>query len=161
MNGCIFCQLKKDRVIEDTKYLVFAKSLNHYLIDDLEECLSKLRSSSDYRILNGFGHLDIFKKFKLELIHEILASKELYLANYYLDREKWIPAINRFKNVLKDHETSIYTEEAIHRLVELYYHIGLHYVDMAVMIGSCAFLSKRSTYPAPRRLPQRVLQEAL
>ncbi len=56
--------MRRNRLIADTKYLVFAKSLNHYLIDDLEECLSKLRSSSDYRILNGFGHLDIFKKFK-------------------------------------------------------------------------------------------------
>ena len=56
--------MRRDRLIADTKYLVFAKSLNHYLIDDLEKCLSILGSSSDYRILNGYGHLDIFKKLK-------------------------------------------------------------------------------------------------
>ena len=52
--------MRRDRLIVDTKYLVFAKSLNHYLIDDLEECLSMMRSSSDYKMLQGFHHLHIF-----------------------------------------------------------------------------------------------------
>ena len=63
--------------------------------------------------------------FKLNLIQDILASKEMYLARYYTDREKWIPAINRFKNVVNKYETTIYVEEALHRLVELHYKIGL------------------------------------
>ena len=49
----------------------------------------------------------------------------MYLARYYAEREKWIPAINRFKTVVKKYETSIYVEEALHRLVELHYKIGL------------------------------------
>ena len=49
----------------------------------------------------------------------------MYLARYYVDREKWIPAINRFKTVLKDYETTIFVEEALHRLVELHFKIGL------------------------------------
>ena len=64
-------------------------------------------------------------QFKLELIQEILASKEMYLARYYIEREKWIPAINRYKNVLDKFETTIYVEEALHRLVEIHYKIGL------------------------------------
>ena len=64
-------------------------------------------------------------EFKLELIEEILASKEMYLAKYYIDREKWIPAINRYKIVLNNYETTIYVEEAIHRLVEIHYKFGL------------------------------------
>ena len=64
-------------------------------------------------------------EFKLELIEELLASKEMYLARYYIDREKWIPAINRFKTVIKDYETTIFVEEALHRLVELHYKVGL------------------------------------
>ena len=63
--------------------------------------------------------------FKLELIEEILASKELYLANYYLDREKWIPAMNRFKKIVNNYETTIFIEEALYRLVELNYKLGL------------------------------------
>ena len=64
-------------------------------------------------------------QFKLELIEEILASKEMYLAKYYIEREKWIPAINRFKYVLENYERSIFIEEALHRLVEIHYKIGL------------------------------------
>ena len=64
-------------------------------------------------------------KFKLDLITEILASKEMYLGNYYIQKEKWIAAINRFKTVINDYDTTIYVEEALHRLVELHYKIGL------------------------------------
>ena len=49
----------------------------------------------------------------------------MYLARYYVDREKWIPAINRFKKVIEDYDETIYVEEALHRLVELHYKIGL------------------------------------
>ena len=64
-------------------------------------------------------------QFKLEFIQQILASKEMYLAKYYIEKEKWIPAINRYKNVLDKFETTIYVEEALHRLVEIHYKIGL------------------------------------
>ena len=64
-------------------------------------------------------------KFKLLLIDSILASKEIYLGKYYLEKKKWIPAMNRFKNVIKDFEQTDYVEEAIHRLVEINYILGL------------------------------------
>ena len=63
--------------------------------------------------------------FKINLIDEILAAKEMYLGRYYVERKKWIPAINRFRVVVDDYDTTIYVEEAIHRLVEIYYIIGL------------------------------------
>ena len=63
--------------------------------------------------------------FKLEYILELMASKEMYLARYYVEREKWIPAINRFKIVVKEYETTIYVEEALHRLVEAYTALGV------------------------------------
>jgi outer membrane protein assembly factor BamD len=68
---------------------------------------------------------DMDSKFKINLINDILASKEMYLALHYVKKEKWIPAINRFKVILKEYDTTIYAEEAIHRLVEIHYHIGL------------------------------------
>ena len=49
----------------------------------------------------------------------------MYIGRYYFDKKKWIPAINRFKNVIEDYETTIYVEESLHRLVEIYYTIGL------------------------------------
>ena len=64
-------------------------------------------------------------KFKIDLINDILASKEMYLGRHYIKKEKWVAAINRFKNILNDYETTIYAEEAIHRLVEIHYKIGL------------------------------------
>ena len=54
-----------------------------------------------------------------------MASKEMYLARYYLEREKWIPAIKRFQKVISDYDRTIFVEEALHRLVELNYKIGL------------------------------------
>ena len=64
-------------------------------------------------------------EFKLSLIDDILASKEMYIGRYYFDRKKWIPAINRFRTVIEDYDTTIYTAEALHRLVEVHYVIGL------------------------------------
>ena len=61
----------------------------------------------------------------MDLIENVLASKEVYIGKYYISRKKWIPAINRFKNVLKNYEQTEYVEEAIHRLVEINYIIGL------------------------------------
>ena len=49
----------------------------------------------------------------------------MYLARYYIKREKWIPAINRYKNIIDKYQTTIFIEEALHRLVEIHYRIGL------------------------------------
>ena len=67
----------------------------------------------------------IDSKFKIDLINDILAAKEMYIGRYYFDKKKWIPAINRFKIILNDYDTTIYAEEALHRLVEVHYTIGL------------------------------------
>ena len=64
-------------------------------------------------------------KFKIDLINDILAAKEVYIGRHYLKKKKWIAALNRFKNVLKEYETTIHVEEAIHRLVEIYYKLGM------------------------------------
>ena len=64
-------------------------------------------------------------KFKIDLINDVLAAKEVYIGRHYIKKKKWIPALNRFKNVLKEYETTIHVEEAIHRLVEIYYKLGM------------------------------------
>ena len=78
-------------------------------------------------IINRYPNTDfaIDSKYKIELINTILASKEMYIARYYLSKEKWIPAINRFKVVLQNYDTTEYTAEALHRLVEVHYKIGM------------------------------------
>jgi len=64
-------------------------------------------------------------KFKIDLINDILAAKEVYIGRHYIKKKKWIAALNRFKNVLKEYETTIHVEESIHRLVEIYYKLGM------------------------------------
>jgi outer membrane protein assembly factor BamD len=78
-------------------------------------------------IIANFPNTDfaLDSKFKLRFINDVLASKEMYIGRHYVKKEKWIAAINRFKIVVNEYDTSIYTEEAIHRLVEIYYHLGL------------------------------------
>ena len=63
-------------------------------------------------------------KFKIDLINEQLAGKEMYIARYYAKREKWLPALYRLNNVFKNYQTTIFIEEALHRLVEIHYTIG-------------------------------------
>ena len=54
-----------------------------------------------------------------------MASKEMYIGRHYIKKQKWIAAINRFKTIIQEYETTIYVEESIHRLVEIYYYLGL------------------------------------
>ena len=80
-----------------------------------------------YYILNNYPSTDfaIDSEFKLNLIKDIIASKEMYIGRHYLKKKLWIAAINRFKKVMNDYDDTIFVEEAIHRLVETYYLIGL------------------------------------
>ena len=64
-------------------------------------------------------------KFKLGLIDTILASKEMYIGRHYIKKEKWIAAVNRFKTVIEDYDQTTFTQEALHRLVEINYKLGL------------------------------------
>ena len=64
-------------------------------------------------------------RFKIDLIQNQLAAKELYVAKYYMKTQKWIPAINRLKVIVKKYEKTIFIEEALHRLVEIHYYLGL------------------------------------
>jgi len=111
-------------------YAYYLLALCHYdqIIDEKKDLNEILQSKKYFEIvINKYPNTDyaVDSKFKLELIIEIIASKEMYLARYYLEREKWIPAIKRFKKVINDYDRTIYVEEALHRLVELHYKIGL------------------------------------
>ena len=123
-----FLQKYKNHPRRDYAYYLLALSHYDQIIDETKDLNEILKAKKYFEILiqkypNTEFALD--SDFKLELIQELLASKEMYLARYYVDREKWIPAINRFKTVVRDYETTIFVEEALHRLVELHYKIGL------------------------------------
>jgi outer membrane protein assembly factor BamD len=61
----------------------------------------------------------------LNLVNNQIAAKEMYIAKYYTTTQKWIPAINRLKVIVNDFSETVFIEEALHRLVEVYYRIGL------------------------------------
>ena len=123
-----FLQKYKNHPRRDYAYYLLALSHYNLIIDETKDLEEILKAEKYFKIIiKNYPNTEfaIDSEFKLELIQEILASKEMYLARYYVDREKWIPAINRFKTVINDYETTIYVEEALHRLVELHYKLGL------------------------------------
>ena len=114
----------------DTDYAYYLLAICHYnQIADEKKDLGEIIKAKKYfkQLIKEFPETDFAEdaNLKLELIEEILASKELYLANYYLDREKWIPAMNRYKKIVDEYDTTIFIEEALYRLVELNYKLGL------------------------------------
>ena len=111
-------------------YAYFLLAMNHYenIIDEKKDLEPLLLSKEKFEyIVKNFPETDFAQDsiYKLALIQDVLASKEMHIGKYYLKRKKWIAAINRFKTVLSDYETTVYVEEALHRLVETYYRIGL------------------------------------
>lgn len=115
---------------ENSAYAYFLLATCYYeLIVDEKKDLSSIIKSKEYYnfIIETYPNTDfaLDSKFKLLLINNILASKEIYIGKYYLSKKKWIPAMNRFKNVIEDYDETDYVQEAIHRLVEINYILGL------------------------------------
>ena len=112
----------------DYAYFLFAMNYYENIIDEKKDLEPLLLSKEKFEyIVKNFPETDFAQDsiYKLALIQDVLASKEMHIGKYYLKRKKWIAAINRFKTVLSDYETTVYVEEALHRLVETYYKIGL------------------------------------
>ena len=112
----------------DYAYYLLAISYYEQIVDEKKDLNSILNAQKYFNyIKQNFTNTEyaLDSEFKLDLIDDILASKEVYLGRYYIDRKKWVPAINRFKTVVEEYETTIYVEEALHRLVEIHYTLGL------------------------------------
>ena len=115
---------------KDIDYVYFLLGVSYYeqIVDEKKDLQSLISAKKYFKIVtenypNTEYSLDA--EFKIDYINDILASKEMYIGRYYIQRKKWIPAINRFRTVIEEYETTIYTEEALHRLVEVHYKIGL------------------------------------
>jgi outer membrane protein assembly factor BamD len=117
----------KDKRINYAHYLL-AMCYYEKISGEKKDLQSLLKAKKQFNIvINKYPNTDLAldSKFKIDLLNDILAAKEMYIGRHYIKKEKWIAAINRFKIVLEDYETTIFSEEAIHRLVEIHYHIGL------------------------------------
>jgi len=112
----------------DYAYYLLAISYYEQIVDETKDLQTIIKAKINFNyLLNNFpkSKYSLDAKFKLDLINDILASKEMYVGRYYFEKKKWIPAINRFKTVVDDFDTTIYIEEALYRLVEIYYMLGL------------------------------------
>jgi len=115
---------------KDNDYANFLLGMAYYeqIVDEKKDLNSIMMAKIQFeKVVKNYPNTDyaLDAQFKLDLIADILASKEVYLGRYYFQKKKWIPAINRFKTVIKSYDTTIYVEESLHRLVEIYYTIGL------------------------------------
>ena len=112
----------------DYSYYLLALCYYEQIVDEKKDLQAIINAKDTFNILlKNYPKTEysIDADFKLDLINDILASKEMYIGRYYFSRKKWIPAINRFRTVIDEYETTIYVEEALHRLVEVYFILGL------------------------------------
>jgi outer membrane protein assembly factor BamD len=111
-------------------YVYYLLGSNYYeqIVDEKKDLQSITEAKKYFEIvISNYKNTDyaLDAEFKIDLINDTLAAKEMYIGRYYFNKKKWIPAINRFKTILEMYETTIYTEEALHRLVEVHYLLGL------------------------------------
>ena len=112
----------------DYAHFLYAMCYYENIVDEKKDLEPLLISKKRFQfIVQNFPDTDFAQdaNFKINLINDVLASKEMYLGKYYIKKQKWAAAINRFKNILELYGTTIYVEEALHRLVETNYKIGL------------------------------------
>tara|TARA_B100000963_G_scaffold206400_1_gene179753 strand:- start:289 stop:1137 length:849 start_codon:yes stop_codon:yes gene_type:complete len=115
---------------KDLSYVYYLLAVCYYeqIVDEKKDLQSIVKAKENFNlILKNYPNTEyaIDAEFKLGLIDDILAAKEMYLGRYYYDKKKWISAINRFREIIDSYDTTIYAEEALHRLVEVHYTIGL------------------------------------
>ena len=122
--------IKKYPEHERLTYAHFLLAICYYeqIVDEKKDLGPLMSAQKEFEfVVNNYPDSDfsLDAKYKLDLINDVLASKEIFLGRYYMKKEKWVAAINRFKQVVEIYDTTIYIEEALHRLVEIHYRLGL------------------------------------
>ena len=122
--------LKTYRANENVIYAEYLKAIIYFeqMSDEKKDIKPLLDAKQQINFfINKYPDTDysIDLKFKKDLVENQLAAKELFVAKYYISVQKWIPAINRLKIILKQYDKTVFIEEALHRLVEINFHIGL------------------------------------
>ena len=98
------------------------------IIDEKKDLEPLVMAEEKFRFIEeNYPNTDfaLDSSYKLDLIKDYLASKEMYIGIHYIKKNKWIAAINRFKNVVDNYDETSFIDEAPHRLVELHYKLGL------------------------------------
>ncbi|MBD1142032.1 outer membrane protein assembly factor BamD [Pelagibacterales bacterium SAG-MED32] len=116
---------------EKISYAYYLRALNYYeQISDVErdQTTTTKAKRAFNEVINKYPDSDFASDAlnRIDVINDRLAAKEMEIARYYQFNHQWISAINRYNNILEEYKTSVYTEETLHRLVEIYYSLGLH-----------------------------------
>ena len=112
----------------DYVYYLLAICYYEQIVDEKKDLKSIIDAKNTFNfVIKNYPNTEyaLDSEFKIDFLNDILAAKEMYIGRYYFGKKKWIPAINRFRVVVDDYDTTIYIEEALHRLVEVYYTLGL------------------------------------
>ena len=116
-----------DKNIPYAHYLM-AMCYYEQILDEKKDLEPLLKAKKKFEfIIQTYPDTDyaIDGRYKIDLIVDQLAAKEMSIARFYMKTEKWIPALNRLKIVVDEYEETVFIEEALHRLVEIYYRLGL------------------------------------
>ena len=116
-----------DKNLAYAHYLI-AMCYYEQILDEKKDLAPLLKAKEKFEfVIENFPDTDYSTdgKFKIDLIIDQLAAKEMSIARFYMKTEKWIPAINRLKIVTEKYDRTVFVEEALHRLVEIYYKLGL------------------------------------
>jgi outer membrane protein assembly factor BamD len=120
-------QYPADKNIAYAHYL-YAVTIYEQILDEKKDINPLLKSKEKIEFfLKNYPDTEyaLDLKFKLDLVNNQLAAKEMYIIKYYIKNKKWIPAINRLKGIVENYSETVFIEEALHRLVEVYYRLGL------------------------------------
>ena len=112
----------------DYVYYLLGVSYYEQIVDEKKDLQSIIKAKKYFElVIKNYPNTNyaLDAEYKSDLVNDTLASKEMYIGRYYLNKKKWIPAINRFRTVIDEYETTVYAQEALHRLVEVYYILGL------------------------------------
>ena len=115
---------------KDIPYAHYLLGMVYYekIIDEKKDLGPLLMAEQKFKFIEkNYPNTDfaLDSSYKLDLIQDYLASKEMYIGVHYIKKKKWIAAINRFKNVVNKYDKTSFIDEALHRLVELHYKLGL------------------------------------
>ena len=116
-----------DKNIDYAHYLI-AICYYEQILDEKKDLKPLLKAKEKFEfIMKNYPDTDYGTdaRFKIDLIIDQLAAKEMSVARFYMKTEKWIPALNRLKVVVDQYDRTVFVEEALHRLVEIYYRLGL------------------------------------
>lgn len=113
---------------KDYAYYLLGVNFYDIIVDEKKDLFPLIESKKYFKIiLDEYPNTEyaLDARYKLDLIEDMLAAKEMYIAKHYIQKQKWIPALNRLKTIINQYDQTIYIEEALFRIVEIYHTIGL------------------------------------